>query len=609
MNVAPALSSFGHEPAEPLLGVSCSFRGRIWRERLDLRGRALAAEIVRDHGLPDMLARVLAGRGVVSADVQEHLNPSIRAMLPDPYRLVDMEKAASRLADAVQAGERVAVLGDYDVDGATSAALLALYLRAAGLDVRTYVPDRLFEGYGPNVEAVRTLHEGGAQLLVTVDCGTTSMGALAEAQRLGLDVVVLDHHQANAELPVAHALVNPNRQDDLSGFGHLAAVGVVFLTLVALNRELRRRGFFAGREEPNLLAALDLVALGTVADVVPLSGLNRAFVLKGLIALRARERAGLRALMDVARLDGPPTPYHLGFLLGPRINAGGRIGRADLGVELLTSVDPLVAERLAGELDRLNRERREIEGRAIDEACDAAARLPDDGALVVASERWHQGVVGLVAARLKEKFGRPAFVFAIGRDGCATGSGRSILGVDLGRAVREAVHAGIALKGGGHAMAAGATVPEGGLPAFSAFLGAQLAPEIEMARNERVLDVDGMITARAATAELVEAVERAGPYGSGNPEPVVVLAGHRLESAEPVGDGGHVRLRLRSGDGACVNGIAFRAAGEPLGAELFSARGREIHAAGHLALDRWGGQARVQLRLLDAAKADGAPRR
>lgn len=603
MNVALPRSGFAEADAGALLGVARSFRGRRWRERLDASGRATAAEIGRDHGTPEMLARVLAGRGVVSADLPNHLNPSIRAMMPDPYRLVDMEKATARLADAVGCGEAVAVLGDYDVDGATSAALLALYLRAAGLDVRTHIPDRLFEGYGPNVEAVRMLHRGGARLLVTVDCGTTSIDALAEARRLGLDVVVIDHHQAGVDLPPAHALVNPNRQDDLSGYGHLAAVGVVFLTLVALNRELRRRGVFAGRAEPDLLAALDLVALGTVADVVPLTGLNRAFVLKGLIALRQRGREGLRALMDVARLDGPPTPYHLGFLLGPRINAGGRIGRADLGVDLLTASDPLVAEGLAGELDRLNTERRDIEQRAIAEAFAQAERGGDAGMVVVSSEAWHPGIVGLVAARLKDRFCRPAFVFAVGRDGCATGSGRSVLGVDLGRAVREAVAAGLALKGGGHAMAAGATIPPCGLPAFAAFLDEMLGADIALARDERVLDIDAIVTARAATADLVETLELAGPFGSGNPEPVVVLAAHRLESAQPVGDGGHIRFRLCAGDGASLNGIAFRAANEPLGIGLLERRGRDIHAAGHLCLDRWGGQARVQLRLTDAAEA------
>ncbi|HEY0292851.1 MAG TPA: DHH family phosphoesterase, partial [Hansschlegelia sp.] len=327
-------------PEAAFLGVEASFAGRVWRDRLDLKGRASAAEIVRDHGLSDLLARVLAGRGVASADVPAFLDPSIRALMPDPSTITDMDAAAARLADAVERGETVAVFGDYDVDGATSAALLAGFLRDAGAIVRTHIPDRIFEGYGPNIGAIDMLADGGATLLATVDCGSTSLDALAHARSRGMDVVVLDHHQVGAELPAVTALVNPNRQDDLSGLGHLAACGVTFMTLVAAARELRRRGFWAARGgEPDLLAALDLVALGTVADVVPLTGLNRAFVAKGLIAMRRRERLGLRALMDASRLDGPPAPYHLGYLLGPRINAGGRIGDAGLGCRLLLSTD------------------------------------------------------------------------------------------------------------------------------------------------------------------------------------------------------------------------------------------------------------------------------
>ena len=380
------------------LGVERSVTGRAWRDRLDDRGNARALAIVQRHGVPELLARVVAGRDVEADAVGAYLDPTLKGLMPDPDVLTGMAAAASRIADAMERGEQVAIFGDYDVDGATSAALLASFLRRGGLDPLIHIPDRIFEGYGPNVEAIRSLAERGARLLVTVDCGTTSLEPLAEAKRLGLDTVVIDHHQADEQLPDA-IVVNPNRLDDLSDLGHLAAVGLVFLTIVAVNRELRRRGFWsAARPEPDLLDFVDLVALGTVADVVPLKGLNRAFVAKGLIAMRRRERVGLTALIDVARLTGPPEPWHLGFMLGPRINAGGRIGRADLGARLLLCEDPSEAAGLAAELDRLNRERQTIELAAVAEAeaeAMAALGLEERGAVVVtASPRWHPGVVG-----------------------------------------------------------------------------------------------------------------------------------------------------------------------------------------------------------------------
>ncbi|MFZ0376078.1 MAG: single-stranded-DNA-specific exonuclease RecJ, partial [Xanthobacteraceae bacterium] len=426
------------------LGVENSATGRAWRDRLDERGAVRALDIAQRHELPELLARILAGRNIEADAVAAFLDPTIKHAMPDPHVLTAMKEAAERIADAVTRGESVAIFGDYDVDGATSAALLARYLRQCGLAPIIHIPDRLFEGYGPNVEAVRALAERGAKLLVCVDCGTTSIEPLVEAKKLGLDTVVIDHHQADEELPPAVAIVNPNRRDDLSGLGHLAAVGLTFMTVVALNRVLRGRGFWqAGRSEPDLLALLDDVALGTVADVVPLIGLNRAFVAKGLIALRRRERAGHVSLMDVARLTGPPEAWHLGFLLGPRINAGGRIGRADLGVKLLLEDDPIEAAKIAGELDRLNQERQAIEQGTLAQAeaeASAALGLEEKGAVVVtAAEGWHPGVVGIVAGRLKEKFGRPAFAIALEPGGIGTGSGRSIAGVDIGRAVRRAV--------------------------------------------------------------------------------------------------------------------------------------------------------------------------
>ena len=587
------------------LGVEKSATGRTWRDRLDERGQARALTIAQRHGVPELLARVLAGRGVEADEVAAYLDPTIKGLMPDPHGLTGMAAAAGRIADAIVRKESVAIFGDYDVDGATSSALLGGYLRRCGLDPVIHIPDRIFEGYGPNIDAIRGFAERGVNLLVTVDCGTTSIEPLAEAKKLGLDTVVIDHHQADEELPEAVAIVNPNRADDLSGLGHLAAVGLVFLTLVALARELRRRNFWSEtRTEPDLLSLLHLVALGTVADVVPLKGLNRAFVAKGLIALRRRDNVGMTALMDAARLSGPPEPWHLGFLLGPRINAGGRIGRADLGVRLLLEEDPIEAARIAAELDRLNTERRQIEQATVEQAdaeAMAALGLEEKGAVVVtAGQGWHPGVVGLVAARLKERYGRPAFAIALEPGGTGTGSGRSIPGVDLGQAVRRAVREGLLLKGGGHAMAAGITLRKDALGAFRAYLEDTLAPSVEAARRERALLIDGAVSAGGVNLALCEMLARAGPYGAGNPEPMLALPAHMLIYADLVGEN-HIRARFKSGDGKIVNAIAFRAAGQPLGRALLDNRGRPMHAAGHLAVDRWQGEERVQMRLTDIA--------
>lgn len=604
--MAAALPAIALNDAERFfLGVERSATGRAWRDRLDERGQARALAIAQRHGLPELLARVLAGRGVEPDAALAFLEPSIKSLMPDPYTLTDMEAACRRIADAVTRGESIAIFGDYDVDGATASALLCRYLRHCGLDPIVHIPDRIFEGYGPNVDAIRSFAERGATLLITVDCGTTSQEALAEAKKLGLATLVIDHHQADVELPAADAIVNPNRADDLSGLGHLAAVGLVFLTLVALSRELRRRDFWTGlRPEPDLLSLLHLVALGTIADVVPLIGLNRAFIAKGLIALRRRDHVGATALMDAARLTGPPEPWHLGFLLGPRINAGGRIGRADLGVRLLLEEDASEAARIAAELDRLNRERQQIEIATVAQAeaeAMAALGLEEKGAVVItAGEGWHPGVVGLVAARLKERYGRPAFAVALEVGGSGTGSGRSIAGVDLGQAVRRAVREGLLLKGGGHAMAAGVTLRKDALAPFRAFLEDTLGGAVEAARRERGLAIDGAISAGAVNPDLVEMLARAGPYGAGNPVPVFALPAHTLAYADVVGEN-HVRARFKSGDGKFLSAIAFRAAGQPLGKALLDNRGRSMHAAGCLAIDRWQGEERVQIRLLDVA--------
>jgi single-stranded-DNA-specific exonuclease len=593
------------------LGVERSACGRAWCDRLDERGAARALAIAQRYAdMPELLARILAGRGVELDEVTSFLDPTVRALMPDPHTLADMRIAARRLTEAIIRGETVAIFGDYDVDGATSAAVLGRYLRHCGLHALIHIPDRLFEGYGPNAEAVRALAARGASLLIAVDCGTTSHEPLLEARKLGLDVIVIDHHQADERLPAAVAVVNPNRLDDLSSLGHLAAVGLVFMTVVAVNREMRLRGFWTQeRPEPDLLGFLDLVALGTIADVVALRGLNRAFVAKGLIAMRRRDNPGLTALMDVARLGGPPEPWHLGFLLGPRINAGGRIGRAALGVELLMHEDPSECARLAGELDRLNRERQGIELATVAQAeAEAMAALgaEEKGAVVVtAADGWHPGVVGLVAARLRERFGRPAFAIALEPGGFGTGSGRSITGVDLGRAVRQAVSTGLLIKGGGHAMAAGVTLQRDRLNAFRAYLEDALASAVEAARREDVLLIDAAVTAAAATNETVATIARAGPFGAGNPEPIIAFPAHTLVYADEVGQS-HMRVRLRAGDGSILNAIAFRAAGQKLGRALAQSRGQCVHAAGTLCLDRWNGIERAQLRLIDVASADGS---
>jgi single-stranded-DNA-specific exonuclease len=605
MALISALPATSNDSERFFLGVEKSASGRAWRGRLDARGLARATTITQRLGTPELLARVLAGRGVEADEVEAYLDPTVKNLMPDPSVLTGMDAAATRLADAITRQENVAIFGDYDVDGATSAALLARFMRQCGLDPIVHIPDRIFEGYGPNADAIKSFADKAVTLLVTVDCGTTSNIVLREAKNLGLDTVVLDHHQADEELPQAVAIVNPNRADDLSGLGYLCAAGIVFMSLVALTRELRRRAFFsATRAAPDLLSMLDLVALGTVADVVPLKGLNRAFVAKGLIAMRRREQIGLTALMDAARLNGPPEAFHLGFLLGPRINAGGRIGRADLGVRLMLEDDTIEAGRIAAELDRLNGERRIIEAAALEQAeaeAMAALGLEEKGAVVVTAQQgWHPGVVGLVAARLKERYGRPAFAIALEAGGTGTGSGRSIAGVDLGRAVRQAVHEGLLEKGGGHAMAAGITLRKEGLGAFRAFLEKTLAESVETARRDSALKIDGAMSAGGVNPALCELLGKAGPYGAGNPEPVLALPAHTLAYADPVG-ANHIRARFKSADGQFVNAIAFRAAGAPLGKALMENRGRQMHAAGYLTVDRWQGAERVQMRLADVA--------
>jgi single-stranded-DNA-specific exonuclease len=603
--VEPAV---GTAPA--FLGVTQSARGFLWREHLEPGQANVALAISQTHNLPELLGRVLAARGVAQDDVPVFLDPTLKALMPDPSCLTDMDKLVRRLADAVEKREMVAVFGDYDVDGACSSALLARFLAHHGVPHRIYIPDRITEGYGPNAAAIEMLVREGARLIVTVDCGTTSFEALEGAKKLGADVLVIDHHQADERLPAVHALVNPNRQDDISGQGHLAAAGVTFLVLVALARELRKRGYYAkGAAEPALLSDLDLVALATVADVVPLTGLNRAYVTKGLAVMAARENIGLRALADAAGLSERPTTYHLGFILGPRINAGGRIGDAALGARLLSTGDDAEAARIAAILDKLNRERKAIERAALEEATAAADQLieaaPERALLIVGSETWHKGVVGLIASRLADRFRRPACVIAWEKDGSSgarvgTGSLRSVAGVDIGAAVRRAVAEGHLVKGGGHAMAAGLTVAHDKLAALEAYFAAELTDTASAARERAALAIDGALTPGGVTDALMALIEQAGPYGQGNPQPRFAFPAHRVKFAKIVGEV-HVRCALEAGDGSRLDAVAFRAAGQPLGDLLLSTGGMPLHVAGHLRRDTWGGRNRLELLIEDAA--------
>jgi single-stranded-DNA-specific exonuclease len=591
-------------PTPCVLSVTDSLSARRWQWRCSLVQEAEALRITQHHGVDERLARVLAGRGVISEDLPAFLDPKLRDCLPDPSTFTDMEKAAARLAHAVLHNERVAIFGDYDVDGACSAALLSEGLQRVGVtDVRIHIPDRVAEGYGPNIPAIQALHKAGAQLLVTVDCGTSGHAPLSEAKRLGMDVVVLDHHQAPETLPDVCALVNPNRLDDVSGQGHLCAAGVVFVTLVALYRHVRDVQKRAPL--PDLLDLLDLVALATIADVVPLKGLNRAFVRQGMRLIRARSRAGIRALMDIAGLKEPAQPWHLGFMIAPRINAGGRIGEAGLGAKLLLTNDDEEAQSIAVELDHLNRERQVIEQVAMIQAEEQVLEhlhsRPECALLVLADKRWHPGVLGLIASRMKEKYARPVFAIGFDEQEGGHGSGRSIAGVDLGKVVRAAVDKGILSAGGGHAMAAGITLPSHGREAFRAYMVSQIKSDVEIARQNTALKIDSSSAISGLTPELVMELEKAGPFGSEMPEPIFALSDVRIQDVRIVGQN-HVRLRLQSPDRASLNGILFRAVDTPLGDALLKAMGKNIHVAGTLSMENWGsGAPRVQMRIIDAA--------
>lgn len=581
-------------PAQAYLGVSASITGRPWRGPTAAEDRAAEA-LVQTARLPLPVARVLAHRGIAPDEAEAFLAPTLRDLLPDPQTLRDMGKAAERILKAVAAGERIAIFADYDVDGATSGALLHLWLRDMGREATLYVPDRIDEGYGPNEPAMAALAKDHS-LIVCVDCGTLSHGPIAAAK--GADVVVIDHHLGGEILPPAHAVVNPNRQDESGDLGHLCAAGVVFLTLVEANRQLRA----AGKASPDLMGLLDLVALGTVADVAPLTGVNRAFVRQGLAVMARRERLGLRALSDVARMDSAPAAYHLGFLLGPRVNAGGRIGKADLGLRLLTATDPHEAGAIAAKLDRLNDERRELENQVRDAALAQAELRGLEGPLVwAAGEGWHPGVVGIVASRLKEATNRPAIVIGFhGEEG--KGSGRSVSGVDLGASIQRLAAEGLLLKGGGHKMAAGLNVARDKLDAAMARLADLLARQGAGAGGPRDLGLDGLLMPGVASVELVEQIDKAGPFGASAPAPRFAIPDVQILFAKEVGTG-HVKFTAGDGLGAKLDGIAFGAMDTPIGPALMGRSGKRYHLAGRLEVNVWQGRKNVQLRLEDIAEA------
>lgn len=588
----------------PFLGVERSLTGRAWR--LAAFDERQAQAMSQRHGLPEVVGRILAARGIGLDEVESYLNPTLRDLMPDPFHLRGMAEAAERIAHAVRRGEIVGLFGDYDVDGATGTALLARFLRAAGAEVTIHIPDRLMEGYGPNTAAMLALGEKGAKVIITVDCGTLAFEPLAAAAAAGLDVIVVDHHEAEPDLPRALAVINPNRLDEASAHGHLAAVGVALLLAVGVNRMLRESGWYGvSRPQPDIMQWLDIVALGTVCDVVPLLGLNRALVAQGVKIAARRGNPGLAALADVAGLAERPDAGHFGYLLGPRVNAGGRVGQADLGVRLLTTDDPQEARELAQALDIHNRARQELEAATLLEAIEQIESRSDDGLPLVlaAGEGWHPGVVGIIAGRLKERYHRPACVIAL-EGGEGRGSGRSIPGLDLGAAVIAARQSGILMKGGGHAMAAGFTVARERVEDLRAFLGERLAADLA-APIAPALVLDGAVDAAGASTELCETLRRLGPFGAGNPEPRFAVPSARVSGARVVGSG-HVSCRLVGSAGARLKAIAFRAADSELGHALLAGDGGTFHFAGTLRLDTWQGTSSVQLLVDDAAPA-GAP--
>ncbi len=588
-----------------VLGVERSITGKRWLHRgaQGEEAERAALAMAQRHGVPDIVARVMAARGVALDGVERFLNPTLRAELPDPSSLKGMAEAVERLVRAIRGGETIGLFADYDVDGATSAALLSRFIAAAGGKSILHVPDRILEGYGPNAEALASLKQRGAGVVVTLDCGIVAFDVLEQTAESGLDVVVLDHHMAEPSLPRAIAVVNPNRVDESGALGHLAAVGVTFLVVIALNRALREAGWFKDRREPDLMTWLDLVALGTVCDVVALEGLNRALVAQGLKVMARRGNPGLRALASVAKIEQRPEAYHLGFVFGPRVNAAGRVGDADLGARLLSTEDDAEAARIAQALDEHNYSRKEIEAQVQLEAVAQAEQAdPNTPVLVVAGDGWHPGVIGIVAGRLRERFNRPACVVALDGE-TGKGSGRSVKGLALGPAVIAAHQSGLLVGGGGHAMAAGFTIARDRLDAFREFLAERFAAELAGEPLVATVSLDGVLAPAGAKRKVYDALAKLGPFGSGNPEPHFAISSAKIARADVVGQN-HVRCILTGADGGKLKGIAFRAMDSDLGPALLNHGGRALHIAGQLRADDWQGREDVQLFIEDAALAE-----
>jgi single-stranded-DNA-specific exonuclease len=592
-------------PNGQVLGIEQSLSGQQWLWRAGNMDLASGGAAALDH---DIVSQILLARGVQQDDLERQRNPTLRSFLPDPSEFHDMDEAAERLAEAVLGAETVTIYGDYDVDGATSSALLIRLLRELGLEARYYIPDRLLEGYGPSGAALVEIGKQGSSLIVTVDCGAMAHDALQEAHDAGIDVIVVDHHKCSPELPLALALVNPNRLDEndiAANHGHLAAVGMAFLLAIALVRTLRERGYFESRKEPDLLALLDLVALGTVADVAALKGLNRAFVAQGLKVMSRRENIGMAALIDASRLNRAPACSDLGFALGPRINAGGRVGESTLGVRLLTTQDSSEAREIASQLSRLNEERRAIEAAVQEAAEEQLASQHNRSVVLVSGKGWHPGVIGIVAGRIKEKSGKPSIVVALDDEetGHGKGSGRSISGVDLGAAIMAAKDHGLLVAGGGHAMAAGLTVEQDKVEALSDWLEDKLSSQVASAIEERAMLLDLALAPGGLVPELVESLEGAGPFGMGWPAPRIAVGPVRLVKADIVGKD-HVRLIVSGDDGGRFKAIAFRMAETELGQTLLNARGdQRFWLAGRVKIDDWGSRPSAELHLEDAALA------
>lgn len=583
--------------------VTQSVQGVRWASRIeDAEAERYVQALVQQYYVPDIVARVIIGRGVAIEEAQDYLHPTLKSLLPDPSHLLDVDKAVARLVKAIHVGEKIAIFGDYDVDGATSSALFKRYFAALGQELFIYIPDRMKEGYGPNLAAFESLKAQGASVIVTVDCGTVSFDPIEAIGTQGVDVIVVDHHMAQARLPSACAVVNPNRIDQDSPCGHMAAVGVSFLVLVALNRALREEGYFNDRPEPNLMQWLDLVALGTVCDVVALKGVNRALVSQGLKVMAGRSNAGIRALCDIARMDEPPSTYHAGFLIGPRINAGGRVGESELGSTILSSDDAMLCAQIAVKLDQYNAERQAIEACVLEQAMEQADKQANQSIIMVASDGWHEGVIGIVAGRLKEAFQRPAAVISI-RDGVGKASARSVSGADIGATVASAKEEGLLLAGGGHAMAAGFSFSIDKLEALHGYLDKRLSPAVSQYALKRNWLYDALVSVDGLTLHLLDQLDQAGPFGMGNPGPKLVIANARVIRCDRMKDK-HLRVIVSDASSRrSTTAVTFNSVGTAMGDLLESSVGKQLHLAGTAKRNRWNGQESVQFMIDDVAAA------